>query len=171
LLHEIFGFHHLAACINQNNSTFEDFLSIITKFSTISEEFADLLDASEFLKKDCQRVIFGEYGCAMLGFSSIENYSEEMIQLYLVSLDNWKFNIKSNITERQHIATSEKLSEPLFIAEITANSYEVFFSLFNSNFHDAKNVKRREVFAVSNETSHQKTPSFILSVFQTTVER
>jgi hypothetical protein len=166
LLHEIFGFHHLAACVNQTDSTFDDFLNVLIKFSTHSKDFIDLHGACEFLRKDCHKIIFGQYGCAMVGFCTCE----QMIQLYLVCLDDWKFTIKSNIIERQHIATPNKCKF-MFITEFPVDAYESFVSSFHSNLYNAKNIKGREMYAVQYETTHQKTPSFIFSVFQTTVER
>jgi hypothetical protein len=70
-LHEIFAFRHLTACINQNDATFDDLLNMITKFSLRSNDFSDLHGACDFLMKDCHKIIFGEYGCAMVGFSTL----------------------------------------------------------------------------------------------------
>jgi hypothetical protein len=167
LLQEIFGFHHIKASENQNESTFDEFLKAVVKFANSSNNFTDLLAACLFLKTDCKKVIFGEYGCSMIGFISFENSSEEITRLYLVCLDEWNFTIKSNIIDRQHTSNAHNF-KLIFIAEISSSLYESFMASFYSLFRKAKALKGNER---NTETSHQKTPSFILSVFQTTLER
>jgi hypothetical protein len=78
--------------------------------------------------------------------------------------------MKSNIVERQHSGITDRF-KLIFITEFSFTLYETFKISFSNALCSAKNIKGKDRNAGLNETSHQKTPSFILSVIQTTIER
>ena len=109
---------------------------------------------------------YGEYGCALL---STVIHANEMVNLVLVCLDGWEFQVHSSSSMRDHSAIAKPedlqvMSEDLqvmSVGRLDLDKYTSFLERTDYFITRAAMIHGDGRSAASGSQGHQKTPAFV----------